>query len=112
MSEANGFPVARLRMSGRVKFPDAPQLASQLSALLARRRVEIDLTRLEETDASILQVLVAARISARKAGQDLTLQVAAEGPVAELIGRLGLDAHLTANGALAGSSSMKSESVR
>ncbi len=83
-------------MTGRVKFADAAPLAGQLAGLLSRRRVEIDLSALEETDAATLQVLVAARRSARKAGQDLGFRLAPAGPVTELIERLGLTPHLSA----------------
>ena len=81
-------------MSGQVKFPNAERLASQLAGILKDRPVEIDATGLEETDAAILQVFVAARRDALLKGQDLKLMLPEDGQVVELMQRLGLTAHL------------------
>ena len=84
-------------MSGQVKFPDAERLASQLASMLKERPVEIDATGLEETDAAILQVIVAARLDATRKGQDLRLRIPESGCVVELAQRLGLAGHLGAS---------------
>lgn len=77
-------------MTGPVKFPEAERLADQLAEMLAVRAVEIDATGLDETDAALLQVMLSARQQADRKGQQLTLILPADGPVAELIERLGI----------------------
>lgn len=94
MDQTTRSPKARLRLSGHVKFPDAERLAAQLAAMLVERAVEIDATGLEETDAAILQVIVAARLDADRKRQDLKLVFPENGSVADLAQRLGLKSHL------------------
>lgn len=89
---------ARLRMSGKIKFPDAERLAAQLDQLLNVRPVEIDALQLEETDAAILQVIASARVQANRLGQNLALILPETGTVADLVSCLGLAALLAAEG--------------
>ncbi|MCU0817405.1 MAG: STAS domain-containing protein [Cypionkella sp.] len=80
----------RLRMAGSVTLTDAPRLAAQLSALPASRPVEIDASALEQTDAPVLQVLVAAVRAAAQEGRVLSVRLLPEAQPAQLAAELAL----------------------
>lgn len=80
----------RLRMAGAVTLPDAARLAAQLADLPTDRPVEIDATALEQTDAAVLQVLVAAGREAQRHGSVLRLHLRPESHPARLAEDLAL----------------------
>lgn len=87
-------PVARLRMSGNIKLPEARVLADQLMDVLKERDVSVDATDLEATDLSVIQVLLAARAYAAGHGRKLEVIHDANGPLGQLMARLGMDGAL------------------
>lgn len=80
----------RLRMAGAVTLPDAARLAAQLADLPTDRAVEIDATALDQTDAAVLQVLVAANCAAQRHGVGLRLHLRPESQPALLAADLAL----------------------
>lgn len=87
----NAVPVARLKVTGSLKLPEARVLAEQLLDVLKERDVSIDATELEATDVSVLQVLLAGRTYAEGKGRSLSISYDTRGPMAALVAQIGLE---------------------
>ncbi len=95
-------------MTGSLKLPQAERLADQLCRALDDRDIEIDATAVDEVDASILQVLVAARREASAKGRSFEVSFDPEGAPQQLAAQLYLTAALGMT-ARAGSSNFQGD---
>lgn len=79
------------RIDGALGMPELPSLVVGLRDRLAEGDLALDLTGLAATDAAGLQLLLSARLEAAARGHALTLRMPKDGPVVEMIARLGLE---------------------
>ena len=77
-------------LSGALRHADAPTLAAELSAALTEDDLTLDTAELTQVSCGIVQVIVAAQVTARVLDRNLQVQVAADTPFATELDRPGL----------------------
>jgi anti-anti-sigma regulatory factor len=84
-----------LRLSGAVTIREGDALRNDLLARLKPGgRVDVDLTEVEEADLGIIQVLLAAEISAAKAGAGLRVLRPLPEAIQQVLARCGFPSEL------------------
>jgi anti-anti-sigma regulatory factor len=81
--------VGRLVLDGELTIRTAEATYAKLLEAASQPAVAIDCSGATEVDASLIQLVLAARASARQAGRSLTLAQPAEGKLREALQRGG-----------------------
>lgn len=79
------------RIDGALGLLEVAALVQQLQDVLEKGDLALDLTGLTQIDTAGLQFLLSAQAEATVQGHALTLQMPQDGPVPELIARLGME---------------------
>jgi ABC-type transporter Mla MlaB component len=83
-------PAHHLALSGVLTVRRAEELLGLLrTAVAEHERLRVDCGAAEEVDLTFLQLLIAARTSARARGRQVTLSAPPAGALAEALGRAG-----------------------
>jgi ABC-type transporter Mla MlaB component len=79
----------RLVLTGAVTLQSAETIHAQILGMAGQAVVEIDCSGATEVDLSLVQLVLAARVSARKSGRTVTLSQPATGALLETLQRGG-----------------------
>jgi ABC-type transporter Mla MlaB component len=87
---AGNVPVeGRLVLTGAVTLQSAEAIHAQILEMAGQAVVEIDCSGATEVDLSLVQLILAARVSARNSGRTVTLAQPATGALLEALQRGG-----------------------
>ncbi len=101
LSEATG----EVRLSGPLTIRRAAELRDELlTSLTENQAIVLDIDQDADADISVVQLILAAQVSARASGKEISLKAASAGPLLEVLRQAGFlaadDAGFWTNGSV------------